>query len=883
MSANGEGAGAKKRVLFSGYFGAGNLGDEAILSATLARFHAQFGDTLDPIVESRDPVATRRSQGAITTVRPELLLLSEAIRSSDLVVWGGGGLLQDIWHFPVEDLFRNPRAGIPWYVRVPLLSAFWGVPCILYAQGIGPVEHAESRRLIAVVANSLPAITVRDEPSAALLRECGVTAPITVTADPAFALRIEAGQIPAQMRAHGLDSLPRPLAALVPRLPPGEETDWIEPYVRGVDRWLEASGGSVAFLPFDQGRARDVGICDGLRRRMARPDRAVVVERIEKPAGALALLGGCDLVLATRLHGVILAAVAGTPVAALDYDPKVAAAAADLDVPVLPLHSIREQSIFEAMSALAAEPERRREALAGRIEYLRSREEWNVRRAAALLARPASSRSPDDSSRELQEAKDFLSIASRQLAVASRELSESRAREADVAVELARVSEEFERWKSSRTGRIQQATWDLSARLLPEGSRRRQIYRRLRGLPEPLPPSEIPARDSSPSEPPGPRDFPGELAAFEERLLHAPKVPVVAIFSATRLREDEGQRPTQFALELARRGTAVVFVFWRWSADEPSPQDRLESRIFQVPIDVVASDPDILFRRFRGFPRRVVFEFPHPSFLEPLAAANAEGWTTVYDVLDDWEDFHRVGQAAWYREGFERHLAGTSGVVTAVHPLLVERAAALGARAPILVPNGVRTEIAAVGTRRRLRRGRVTVGYFGYLAGAWFDWEIVAAAARARPRWVFHLIGYGGSAEGVELPENVVLHGRVAQSELASYAACWDVGIVPFKESRLAAGADPIKTYEYLAMGLPVVVTGVFPPRGAEAHVTRAGSADEFVAAIEKGGRTRRRRADRRDFAKGCTWARRLDALLDAAGGFEREDPERRALFGAPE
>ena len=53
----------------------------------------------------------------------------------------------------------------------------------------------------------------------------------------------------------------------------------------------------------------------------------------ERPQEAMAICSGAGLVVAMRLHGLILAALSGAPCAALSYDPKVAAAAANLGCP----------------------------------------------------------------------------------------------------------------------------------------------------------------------------------------------------------------------------------------------------------------------------------------------------------------------------------------------------------------------------------------------------------------------------------------------------------------------------------------------------------------------------------------------------------------------
>jgi polysaccharide pyruvyl transferase CsaB len=444
--------------------------------------------------------------------------------------------------------------------------------------------------------------------------------------------------------------------------------------------------------------------------------------------------------------------------------------------------------------------------------------------------------------------------------------------------------------------RIVSKFWRLMRALFPEGSRRRKLYRgvrrvlgRLLGAGPSAPetawtlgtggaPSPSRPESAGPEEPPP--DFRADLLRFEDEVRASGAPLVVAIFSATQLLESEGQRPTQLALTLSRRGVPVVFVYWRWWDHEWRPQDRLEDGIVQIPIDVVTKQPEMLTNAFEGTSRLLLFEFPHPGFFETLSAANSAGWITVYDVLDDWEEFHRVGQAIWYDEEFERHLITAADAVFAINQFLADRLRGLGADAVEIVGNGLKPGLEVVWEPRPLARGEITVGYFGYLAGAWFDWELIAEAARRRPAWRFYLIGYGGSPEEVRLPGTVELLGKQPQPHLAAFAANWDVATIPFKPDRLAAGADPIKTYEYLAMGLPVVATGVYPPAGGEAFVTRAEGVEEFLRAIEAAAQGGEEEAEaRRAFAASCTWEHRLESLLASIEQGRQRVAEKRALF----
>jgi glycosyltransferase involved in cell wall biosynthesis len=425
---------------------------------------------------------------------------------------------------------------------------------------------------------------------------------------------------------------------------------------------------------------------------------------------------------------------------------------------------------------------------------------------------------------------------------------------------------------SNHKGKFFAWLWQLLKRIFPAGSLGRRLFYRLRARFG----RSIISLDRRP-----PLHTDQELQQFVTRVHERQTPMVVVILASTELVESEGQRSTNLAFEFSRRDIPCVFGYWRWKPDVWAPQTRLEDGILQIPVDVLASWPEMVFRAFQCDRKILLIEFPHPSFFKLLAEAHASGWMTIYDVVDDWKEFQRVGQAIWYESTFEKHLVHAADAIVAVNKNLGDSLRSLGANQVDLIPNGLARGIEVVDRERPLERGDVTVGYFGYLAGSWFDWELIASTAHARPSWKFYLIGYGGQPGGVAPPDNVVLLGKVPRSELASYAVHWDVAVVPFKSEQLAAGADPIKTYEYLAMGLPVVVTGVYPPVGAEAHVRRVESVDAFIQALEIASEERNQNVDGRvAFAQTCSWSARVDAFLELVERGGQRLGEKRALFG---
>lgn len=998
-------------IFVAGYYGCGNAGDEAVLAGLLVALRAAR-PKLGVTVASGNPAATRELHGVDAVERGDLRAVVEAIRASDLVVLGGGGLLQDYWAVPLADGLGPRSGGLPFYLAFPLLATLLGKPAVLCGVGAGPLSTDDGRAMARAAVSVSAAATVRDRRSLDELAAAGAApselARVEVTADPAWSLEAAPALAPLlDELALGADE--RPLAVSLRPWTFAAESAGVEDAVAGaVGAWLAEHRQRALLLPFD---GEDVAVLRSLAGRLG--PRAVLVERVLSPRQLGGLLARCDGALVMRYHAALFFAAAGGVPAALAYDPKVEALLADLGQPrlALPPARWRQADVLAALRDAAALP---REAIAGEVAALRERARRNAAAIVETLASGASAagtasagfgalgemltarllsafetdRRVDRIGADLAAAKELGEERARQLwtvqgelterlaalhaaqnelaergyalaaaeaalagaeaalagaeaalageqttlaatreTLATRETELGAARElaarqheeiaalrgnvedlgrqrdelrehrALVLAERADLARRLDAFEATAGYRVLKRFWSVMRGAFPEGTRRRRLYRAMRGAarrgladaPPPPPTSgdmdaESPALANASSPAPAPPPDPlAELLDFTERVREQRAPQVVAIFSATQLVESEGQRPMQLALALARRQVPVVFVYWRWHPTEWRPQDRLEDGILQIPIDVVAQRPEMLAGAFADRDRIATFEFPWPGFLSTLAALNGSGWVTVYDVLDDWEEFHRVGQAIWYDEPFERHLLTACDATFAINEVLAARLLKLGAPAGVeVLRNGVRPGIERVRRPLPLARGEVTVGYFGYLASAWYDWELVAGAAARRPGWRFHLIGYGGSPEGVVLPSNVELHGRKPQHELAALAANWDVAMVPFKPDPLAAGADPIKTYEYLAMGLPVVTTGVMPPPGADGLVVRADGVDGFLAAVAAAASAPpEQRAARLAYAAANSWDSRVERLLAAVESGAQRVAEKRALFPA--
>ena len=135
---------------------------------------------------------------------------------------------------------------------------------------------------------------------------------------------------------------------------------------------------------------------------------------------------------------------------------------------------------------------------------------------------------------------------------------------------------------------------------------------------------------------------------------------------------------------------------------------------------------------------------------------------------------------------------------------------------------------------------RPIVGFVGGLS-EWVDLDLISLIARQRPSWSIVLIGpVAIDTSVVRSSGNVKLLGPRPYATLPSYLAAMDVALIPFTRSPLTYHADPIKAYEYLAAGVPVVASAHIPSLQRLSHVVRlADSPDAFVteiqSAIDKG------------------------------------------------
>lgn len=317
----------KDRILVSGYYGFGNAGDEAILGSIVQH----LGKAGDLVILSASPARTAMEHPVRAVGRMDLVAISREMSQAALFVSGGGGLLQD----------ATGLKSVPYYAGLLRLAQWRGVPTMLLGAGVGPIGSVISRGIAGMAVRKCRHCAIRDEASAALLRDLGVSADrISVTADPVLVLDPAPPERVDQILAQtGLDLGLGPAIAVAIRPWPTWYERQFKAFSAVLAQLAARVGAQIVLIPFQ--RPHDDRITYELQDCMQiRPgDHAPPVTTLREPltpAELMGVLSRMDLVVGMRLHALIMAAAGGVPFVGVAYDPKVEHFASTWGMPVVP-------------------------------------------------------------------------------------------------------------------------------------------------------------------------------------------------------------------------------------------------------------------------------------------------------------------------------------------------------------------------------------------------------------------------------------------------------------------------------------------------------------------------------------------------------------------
>jgi len=361
------------KIVISGYYGFHNSGDEAMLYAMIKAFEQRLPG-FELVVLSEDPGLTAGRFGVRSIPRKDPGKIWWELRNADLLISGGGGLLQDI---------TGPFS-IIYYLGIVLMAKMLSKPVIFYAQGIGPVRTVVGKFLIKLIGNRVDLITVRDADSRLELFDLGVNRPpVYVTADPALGL--DPGEIDRWAGRRILVEMglgERPLVGISVRCWQGL-SDYKRVVARVADELVEKGWDALLVpmhYPADLKACREVG---ALMKR-----KSVLLDKRYDFRELLAVIANMDLAIGMRLHFLIFGAVMNVPVVGMSYDPKVGRFLELIRQPLAgDVRSLNYSELSKAVDRVLAERKAVTAALARRVASLREEALKNADYVAEFLVK----------------------------------------------------------------------------------------------------------------------------------------------------------------------------------------------------------------------------------------------------------------------------------------------------------------------------------------------------------------------------------------------------------------------------------------------------------------------------------------------------------------
>ncbi len=253
----------------------------------------------------------------------------------------------------------------------------------------------------------------------------------------------------------------------------------------------------------------------------------------------------------------------------------------------------------------------------------------------------------------------------------------------------------------------------------------------------------------------------------------------------------------------------------------------------------------------------------------------------IYHCVDDIAAQERIDGAS-FKEAEER-FAKSADIVLASSKPLAQRMRQLSENV-IYAPNVADVDLFA----RALQPGPVDAAlqalpsprivFTGAIVSIKVDFDMVVALARLRREWSLVLVGPIGPGDPttdvspLRAEPNIHLIGHRPHDRLPEVLRGADVGLIPYLINRLTSSIFPMKVYEYLAAGVPVVATPLPSLQGVSGIATAADAAG-IAAAIEQAlaASGEQHRRERSEQASKHSWDKRLDEIGAAVLGAEQK------------
>lgn len=360
-------------IVICGYYGFGNLGDDALLSAIISSLRESLLAPRITVLAHRGSNPAPKCKNIKYVSRSNPIAVIGALRRAKLLIFGGGTLLQD----------TTSRKSLFYYLSIIRLAKLFKNKIYIYANGVGPLYHRLDQRATVKRIRCADIISVRDNDSAAFLKQLGYTGKVYVSADPAY---LTSPHNEKELTLPSGEFAVISLRECIGRIAREYDTASAEAELAAALRQLNSRHGIIPiFVPMQS--SRDAAIC---RRVMTAADipEAFIFELNESSDALDALLTSehVHFAIGMRLHMLIFASRAALPSLALSYDVKIDSLMRTLEqTAILHITSLKAEDIVkEAEDLLNCEASLRCE-LREHAESMTALAREDVTRACELL------------------------------------------------------------------------------------------------------------------------------------------------------------------------------------------------------------------------------------------------------------------------------------------------------------------------------------------------------------------------------------------------------------------------------------------------------------------------------------------------------------------
>jgi len=287
-----------KKMLLAGYYGFGNLGDEAILEMTLEQIF-EITDRENITVLSGNKAITSKRYNVNTIDRYNVLSILNALKSADVLIFGGGSLLQDV----------TSKRSIYYYLFLIRLAKLMKNKVVMLSQGIGPITCENSIKAVRSTLSLVDYITVRDKHSKEFLESIGVDEKkIFLSTDPVINLR----------KDNSIEYEKQSTRKVCFSLRNWKGSDVSTKICKVAEKLID-DGIECHFIPFYH--KEDLQLIDQVEEILG--SKAFYYRDRLSTGDAFDIIKTMDVMVGVRLHSLIFAAAANVPIVAVSYDHKV--------------------------------------------------------------------------------------------------------------------------------------------------------------------------------------------------------------------------------------------------------------------------------------------------------------------------------------------------------------------------------------------------------------------------------------------------------------------------------------------------------------------------------------------------------------------------------